>query len=363
MVEKMNGSLGPKLAKGTIVVFLVVLLVAEILIYVPSTSGTLSVSVELTEVGESLTANISAYSSYAAHVAVTLYYTSRPSMPLNIYVYYDGAYPYSFSDKTNWFGVSQHLQAVGEARGIPVTVQVLNATRLASFLETPPTVNEVLLVQSGVLPDTVFTKSLNLVSPWVKEGGILVWSGDRIGVYSGVPGVPLEYPSPANPGNNGTAEFLNLSLLGGTNTSYPISSTNARDLGINFTSAIPGDTLNLAGLSGIGGTVLGNVESGFTNLASLPLGNGTIIYFGGATADASLLAQYIFSLLQSGAYSFAFEPFDYLPITLSPGVHQHLRISETLPQVPVGFPPSQVSVCSFAFQTDYQGLFARTTCL
>lgn len=359
----MKNSLGARIAEVILVCFLVLLLITEILVYYPPAAPKLEVGMELSLENGNLVANLSGSSTYTAHLRATFYLTDRPSMPLSVFVYYDGAYPYSYSDRTDWFGVSQHLASIGMQRGVPVDVNVLNATQLASFIVKPPTPGEVLIVQSGVLPSTVFTNTSNLVTPWIRAGGVMLWSGDKIGYYSGVAGTPLKFPSPANPADAGTAQFLNLSDLGGLNTTYGVPSANAQYIGINYTSAIHFDDLSLAGIAAAGGVVLGNVNSGYTNIASMPLGNGTLIYFGGPTVDASVMSPFIFNLLETGAYGFGFEPFNSIVFGVGSGQSFRSTVRSPLPTIPPGFSAEQLSACGFVFQTDYQALFAETECV
>lgn len=342
---------------------LAALILSEVLIYYQPVSPYLDERVSLSVVDGTLIANITAKASYPAHLRETFYYTNRPTMPLDIYLYFDAAYPYSFSDVTDWYGISQHLDALGNQRGIAVDVRVIDAAGLASFLTQPPSQSTVLIMASGVFPDTVFTTSTNLVTPWIEAGGTLVWSGDKIGTYSGVPGVPLKYPSPSNPGTNGTRQFVNLSLFGTSNTSYPTPSLAATLLGLNYSAAVHFDDLNVSGVQTFGGVTLGNLNGGYTNIASLPLGNGTLVYFGGPTISAQTMAYYIFNILQSGAEGFAFSPFDSVTVTLAPSAESTASIHSLLPALPEGYTSNDVFVCAFGFQTDYGGVFAQTTCL
>jgi hypothetical protein len=344
-----------------IIVFLVLILVSEILLYTPALSGRLSLSVEMGVSDGRISGNDTIRSPVAADVRQSLYLVHQFPQISTVYLYFDTSYPWSYSNPVDWYGISAHIETVSDFRGVPISVVVLSASQLPGFLTTSPAPGTVLIVASGVLPDTVFTKSLNLVAPWVKDGGILVWMGDRIGTYSGQSGVPLKYPSPLNPGANGTREFLNLSLLGGTSQFYNSTSMLASAFNLNYTLGIPFDDLNTTRLPAYNGTSIGNLQGGFTNLAIVPLGSGEIIYFGGPTEDATNLGLILTNLLETGLYTGQVVLVNVTSIALSAGSSIVVPFSFPLSYYPYG--AGSTMVCSFFTQTNYLALFGQTNCI
>ena len=349
------------IGRVVIVVFLVLIVISEILLYAPPASGRLTVSVQWEVAGGKLLGNTTIHAPVSATVRQTLYLIREIPSVTTVYFYFDSGYPYSYSNLVDWYGLSQHIGVVSGFRGAPINVVVLDAVQLATFLNTTPPSGQVLVVGSGVLPDTVFSTTRDTVAPWVEGGGTLIWIGDKIGTYSGVPGVPLQYPSPSNPGANGTRQFLNLSLFGGTGLYYNTSSSFATAFNLNYSLGIPYDDLNLTELPGSGGTALGNVDAGYTNLATVPLGAGRIVYFGGPTQDATNLGLLVVNLLETGLFTGQVVLINTTAVTLASGSTTTLRIDAPVPFYP--FASGTVEACAFVSQTDYLALFGQTTCL
>jgi hypothetical protein len=349
------------MARLAVAVFLVLILISEVLLYTPGLSGRLSVSVQINVENGRVLGSATIRAPVASHVRQAIYLVHDFPAVNNVYFYYDSTYPWSYSNPIDWFGLSQHIGTVSGFRGSPISADILNANQLAGLLTGPPAGGEVLIVASGVLPDTVFTKTLNLVTPWIENGGTLIWIGDKIGTYSGVPGTSPSYPSSANPGNNGTRQFLNLSLLGGTSDFYNDSSSIATAFNLNYIPGIPNDDLNVSLLPTFNGTTLGNLDGGFTNLASIPVGLGHLVYFGGPTQDATNLGTIVVNLLETGAFTGQVELINVTSLTMTTGSSVNLPFDFAIPSSPFG--PGPLEACSFLTQTDYLALFGLTSCL
>lgn len=349
------------IARVAIVVFLVLILVAEVLLYTPSLSGQMTATVELNIVGGYIDGNATFHAPVAAHVLRTVFLVSTYVPVQTLYFYFDTGYPYSFSNPIDWYGLSTHIFTVSGFRGNPINVVILNAAQLSEYLRSPPTTGAVLVVASGVLPDTVFTKSTNLLSPWIASGGTLVWLGDTIGTYSGSPGVPLQYPSPANPGVNGTNQFINWTLFGGSSSFYNETSSVAQAFDLNYTFGAPGHGLNVTRLPLFNGTVLGNLDRGYTNLATVPLGAGHIVDFLGPTLDATNLGLVVTNLLETGIFTGRFVLVNTTTASMTASSTLTIPIHFAVPYYPYGSGP--VLACAFVAQTDYLALFGQTTCV
>ncbi len=100
----------------------------------------------------------------------------------SIYFYYDESYPFLGTSPGNSFGVYNHLLAELQQKHIAAEVKIVDSSQLPAVMAQP---DSVVIMSSGVLPDTIYSKNTNLVSPWLKSGGILVWAGDGLGYYFG----------------------------------------------------------------------------------------------------------------------------------------------------------------------------------
>lgn len=349
------------IARLAVIVFLVLILISQLWIYTPGLARRPSVSIQLEALDGRIFSNATIQTPFAADFRQTVYLVRDFPKVATVYFYYDSTYPLSYSNAIDWYGLSQHLEIASGFRGVPLNVVVVNAAQLPGILLSPPTAGEVLVLASGVLPDTVFTKTLNLVTPWVESGGILVWIGDKIGTYSGVPGVSLKFPSAVNPGSNGTAQFLNVTLLNGTSQFYNASSPLATAFNIDYTPGIRFDDLNVTRLEAFNGTVLGNLDKGFTNIASVPLGRGLILYFGGPTQDATSLGTILVNLFETGAFTGEVEPINVTSWSMAPGASVKLSLDLVVPSYSFGSGP--VLACSFVTQTDLLALFGETSCV
>jgi hypothetical protein len=349
------------IARVAIVVFLVLILISELLVYTPALSGRPAVTVELGVDGNQVVGNATIHVSVASDFRQAIYLIRQFPAVSTVYFYYDSSYPISYSNPVDWYGLSQHIGTVSGFRGNPIGIVLLNAQQLSNFLNDSATApGSVLVMASGVLPDTIFTASFNYLSPWIRNGGTLVWIGDKIGTYSGGSGGILRYPSPANPGANGTGQFVNVTLFGGIEDLYTNPSSLASAFNLNYTYAIPYDDLNMSRLPGHRGTPLGNVNGDFTNIATIPLGAGQVVYFGGPTEDATNLGTIVTNLLESGALNGDVVLVNVTSVSLAAGQTVTIPIDSALPHYPYG--PGPIEVCSFLTQTDYLALFATTDC-
>ena len=214
---------------------------------------------------------------------------------------------------------------------------------------------------SGVFPDTVYTNSTNLVQPWVAAGGTLVWIGDHIGTYSGVPGVQLKYPSPSNPGDNGTKEFLNLSILGAPTMTYTDPTPVSSNFSVDYTFGLHGTDFNLTALEANGGIALGPTSSGYSNVASIPDGTGHLVIFGGPLDDATSVSLVIDNILQSNIFGGSLLVLGHLPITTPASGTDRFGFFVRVPSLP--FSRGLSELCSYFLETDYAATFANLACI
>ena len=345
--------------KIAIVAFLVAMLFSEALIYVGplKESATLQVSIGVSQGNLSVSTFVK--STFAANFTQAAYVTPiRPSYS-DIYYYYDQSYPYSFSDPIDWYGLSQHLSTLAYLRGQSVSIHTLNATALAQFVQSTPAKSEVLVLASGVLPSTVFTRSNNTIAKWVSTGGTMIWIGDRLGAYSGTPGQPLTNPT-SQIGDTGSSQFFNLSLLGGSASSYTNQTRFSSAFGFDYSFGLQGDDWNLTNLGLEGGIAMGQTASGYTNIALLHLGAGLIMDFGGPTYNDDSIAEAILNSLYSGSIAGNITLISVRSFSVSPGSH---TIGPFTAPLPFTAGLSQQAICVFTYQDNYLGPIANTTCV
>lgn len=350
-----------RLAQGikvAVAIFLIVILISEALVFVPPFRQTVSFSVGITQKGSLVTVTTTVQSTLTLNLRQTIYLVPTAASRETAYFYFDGAYPYSFSDPVSWFGLSQHLSARAALRGQSFSEVMLSAPELAQLLQQPPDNRSILVMASGVLPSTVFTAQSNLVARWVSAGGVMVWLGDRLGSYSGTPGVPLTDPA-SQVGNAGAAQFYNLSQLGGRALNYLNSSATSMDFGLNYSLGEPGNDWNLTELRNYGNLALGPTADGFTDISLLHLGSGAIVDFGAPPTDSNTAAGAILNLMLAGLSSGNFTILSSTAWTAYAGTTTPGPESVTLPSGPL---PAGTSVCALTLQTDYLGPYANSTC-
>lgn len=352
----------PSMAQVTILVFLGAILISEGMLYAPPAEEHLSFDIHLSYANGYVNESEQVSSTYTASFVRTNLVETRATPVTTIYFYYDSVYPASWATPQNWYGLSQHLGAVASQRPGTLTVTYVNASELRSLLLSPPSPGSALLVASGVLPYTVFSKTQNLVLPWMRDGGVLIWAGAMIGAFSGLPGQPLHYPSPENPGTAGTGEFLNLNLLGANAVWFLNQTATSEALGLNFSYGETGDELNISLVGSEGGVPLGPAADGYTNLAILPEGAGRLVYFGAPVNGLDQLSQTILNGLASGAFLGNFSVLATHAFTIESG--QSVTFTESLHVAPwVGAAPFPQQDCVFAYQSDFVGFFAANQCL
>lgn len=353
----------PSLPQVAVIVFLGAILLSETLLYAPPVQERLSFGIQLSYAGGYVDESDRVSSTFTASLVRSNLVTGPFAPVTTIYFYYDAAYPSSWSSPPNWYGLSQHLEAVASQRGGSLSLIYVNASQLQWMLELPPAPGSALLVASGVLPCTVFTKTQNLVTPWLREGGTLIWAGDKIGTFSGQPNQPLKYPSPANPGPAGTGQFVPLLDFGSSSSWFLNQSADSEALGLNYSYGEPADDLNVTSVASGGGVALGPQAQGFTNLAAFPEGRGRLVYFGApVTAALDQLSEVVLNGLTSGAFLGNFTLLSSHPFVIEAG--HSATFSESL-DVRLwalgGTSPSQD--CAFVYQSDFVGFFATEKCL
>ncbi|MGA8303732.1 MAG: hypothetical protein WA691_04150 [Thermoplasmata archaeon] len=358
----MNRRAGDLMAYA-ITLVVVAILVSEVAVYAPPLRNSVSFSVSLEETGSSIEVNSQVTTSYSGTFQQVGFWLNSSSEIRTIYYFYDAAYGLSFSNIISWAGMQYYLQLAIAARGLPISVVVVDADQLERILSNPLTApGGLLVVASGAFPSTVYSNSSDLVAPWLLDGGRLAWIGAAIGYYSASANTPLSSAGSVI-GTDGVHRFLG-------NLSYgpvgPLVNSTDGSLALNIASltyALTGFGLSTAGVAAAGGQVYGNVAGGLTNAALLPFGAGSVMDFSLPLIEGTeqMIGNAVINMIQVGG---AF------PSTTLVQVSTHTVAAGTTSSwtATTGTGPSQApggpwSYCVFTEQTDVSALFGTSTCL
>lgn len=358
-----------RLVELVVLFSIVALLASEALLYEAPGNGGIAVTTSIQEAGSTGFINSTLRDHLSAHVSQAYLWGRAPPKNWSIEFYYDNDYPASQAARADWYGLSQHIATVAGFRGYPLTVNLLDAGGLASFLQRAPQPGQLVVLASGVLPATVFSGSSNLLLNWMREGGTALWVGSPIGYYVGYSGQTVSCGNGPSPGWSGTADFLNLSLLGlpaaGTgecpgesSTAFVNASQASSALGIGYPYSLPDDDFLASALSAQGDPVLGNLWNGFSNVAMVAEGRGWLVDFGGPLEDVTSFSVYVVNLVMSGILSGAVQLVGGSTVTLSPGVPSDVDQVVSLP----ASSSSGNALCVLTTQTDYVAEFGQVDC-
>ena len=285
-------SLPRLLAAAVVVLFLVVQ--APVLLAPPWRP----VSVALSQTGATssggavyVSGTITAYAGIAStNVRLVVTALTWPSHPSAVYAYVDPSYP-QIGDMAATTGFLDHLGSDLRARGWDSPIRVLDAAKLASFLRA--NTSGILVVPTTALPENVFSWSTDLLTPWIRGGGTLVWVGELIGGYTVAPGVtPVTWNASLNLQWAGEQRIFGSELVNGAFSPGSVGTTPSApttSLGLLYPLETTGAQTDLLGR--MGGLSVGWVGSGITDLqrpivttktsiAAVHVGSGTVLLFG-----------------------------------------------------------------------------------
>ena len=357
----MNERRAVRIVEYAVAVTIVAILVSEILLYTPPGPSGVQASASIMDFGNSIRVDYSILTGVYGHFSIGIYDRNSTIPVSTIYYYFDNAYPSSWSTPLWWGTLPDHLATVAAARGYPLSIVILNANQLASFLLRTPNPGTLLILASGVLPDTVFTNSTNLVKPWILEGGDLVWMGARIGYWSGLPNQPLQ--GDAYVGNNGTNEFLPISDFGDGAATFAGRSTFSQFLNFSEETTPAGSGLSVAAVTSAGGTVIGNIEGKYTNAAIFPQGSGLLDYLSiPLLSDVTGLSISLLNLVETGVLVAPVTLLSTSAIGTVSDVRLTASINSNIPPLNL-YPVSDSQVCFAAFQTDYLAPYGFNECV
>ncbi len=235
--------------------------------------------------------------------------TSASGRPADkdVFIYYDEAYPSSFVGRERWLGFLDHAPVELELRGYNGPIKAVDAEELRTIMET--NYDSVIIIPSGVFPETVHPHNGSLVGDWLRSGGTLIWMGDAFGYLSGHSDGSMEL-FPEDNYSKIQNQILGFELFNESSQVEryaSISSSFSTALDLHYTDAFVGALVS--NVLKFGGIVLGKVtesENVRASISYLPVGSGHLILFGGGIARAftangeDVIAHDIAQILCSG---------------------------------------------------------------
>jgi hypothetical protein len=271
------------------IVILLVLIIAEIWWYVPYTRPQ---TAKIIVAGNTQSGNISTIkyrlqAKLPLNATITIIPVAKRPEDLPVYVYYDENYPvigtYRVTSRMLWEQIKAQLWFIGYQN------EVKQAD--AAALETIMSENRraIVVMASGAFPANLFSREVNLVTPWLSGGGILVWFGWNPGYYT----VDYQQAEPVVWGlpnqmrgegikKLGLDRFFEVTGIAGHPKDADTETAVSRALGISFN--LVQQSPQLDAVLGAGGMALGSVGGNVTGLRSsismIPLGEGKLVIFG-----------------------------------------------------------------------------------
>jgi Gpi18-like mannosyltransferase len=199
-----------------------------------------------------------------------------------VFIYYDDAYPSSLLTRAGWAGLIDHAPVELQLRGFGGSISIVNADELRSIMEQD--YDSIIIIPSGVFPDTVHANNESLVRNWLESGGTLIWMGDAFANLTGLRNGSIEHFS----GGNFTQiqdqilGFAPIGELSNQTIFASIQSDFSSALDLQYPDASMGALVSEVVKSH--GLVLGettNSTDARTSISSLPVGNGHLLLFGG----------------------------------------------------------------------------------
>ncbi len=270
---------------------LVLVILSEIVVYHPYFKYSPNFEIEtykINSLNSTLTINYKISGSiYSSKINVDFLIAQKtPNNNKTIYIYYDPKYQMALVDKKAVNGIINHLIAELTIRNYPFNkIKVVNATELKHIvLNVKSAKKSIIIIPTGAFPDTVYTKEKNLIKPWIEHGGILIWTTGQFGYYSARNiSKPLDIGESWHPKDDGQKYFFGKIIIvknkrfkeGRIPTQY------AKALKLSYKYVYRG--VSLSAIQALNGIALGYIDpdSGAVSIASIPLGYGKVIIFGG----------------------------------------------------------------------------------
>ena len=226
---------------------------------------------------------------------------SRPEPDRDISIYIDGSYPLAGSTRSIQFGFPYHVRAQAKLARYSGSVATIDAARLAAQLrDTASASHRIIMVVSGAFPREVLSSNVDLVTPWVRAGGLLVWGGDVIGYYSAAPHHALDSLDKANLRYRGPDQLLGSASVRPIADAFALGTlptSAAQNVGLLYDRT--GSAVSTDFAVTHGGAALGWDDGAFNSVVSVAVGRGHYLIFGGGIDDEAVLAQDVMRIVSS----------------------------------------------------------------
>jgi hypothetical protein len=225
------------------------------------------------------------------------------SGPEHAFFYLDPSQPAQFGSHDDVVALVDRALVGLRDQDSNTTVSTVTGAALPAVLAGNPQ-GILIVAEYGILPWTLLSNSSSLLRTWLLGGGTLIWAGGPLGYYEGGPGGPSALvpsaPYPDGLGWAGQVRLLGFPLTDPTpGAPYELRPSMGpltgwvpapmqEVLGIEYNGTVYG--ANTSELAAHGGLSLGfetpgaagpGAPSPRTSLAWLPIGNGSLFYFGG----------------------------------------------------------------------------------
>ncbi|HXX88540.1 MAG TPA: hypothetical protein VEH86_08860 [Candidatus Acidoferrum sp.] len=279
-----------------------------------------------------------------------------------VFIYYDPDYPSSLVGDIGWMGLIDHIPVELKLRGYNGSVKIVDAEELRNVIEANP--DSVVVIPSGVLPETVHANNASLIGNWLQSGGVLIWIGDAFAYFSGYKGKVIQLFSENNFSQVqnqmlGFTLFDNASKEDERLATIPSNFSNA--LNLQYPDATTG--AYVSEVLKHGGEILGKITSSEyprTSIAYVPVGSGQLILFGGGVgrvftvSGEDAIAHDIAQILCSG--------FDFSSQIVTSSLHQLGRNEGESGSISIPLPQNQgitgVMIVAFS-ESPYDRYFSR----
>jgi hypothetical protein len=260
-----------------------------------------------------------------------------------VYVFEDPGYPALYGTTLEVDAFAQQLAHEFALLGSSTQVATVDAAGLPSFLSGNHSAT-LAVINYGAVPTSVLSNQSDSLGSWIHAGGQLLWAGGALGYFQGADPVGSSAVNPGSMGWSGELHLLGFPLVDPVSVGAKGPEAGAQDpllgaspspmaaaLGLGYNATVFG--ANLTELAAHGGVDLGFDSSplpsgaaGRSSIAYLPVGNGSLLLFGGAVLDPA--GQYIpeggVRLIQDSATLLAYPfvplsgPIDVTSTTLGP---------------------------------------------
>lgn len=289
--------------------------------------------------------------------------STQQSADKEILIYYDKDYPSSFVTEAGWVGLLDHIPIELELGGYNGSVRIVNATELKVRMQEGH--DSIIIIPSGVFPDTLHAKNVTMVGEWLQAGGTMIWMGDAFAYLSGQRERSIELFSDGN-FSEIQKQILGFVLFNDTSNERFAArhSVFSEALDLRYPDAFVGPYVSEVLKNG--GLVLGKMTESKdvrASIAYVPVGNGRLILFGGGVGRAftatgeDVIAHDIAHILCSG-FPFSTGIAEYRDLELDRGENRNGSIDVALPS---GENVTGILVVGFS-KSPYVRFFSRQFC-